>query len=325
MRFTPDFKLQIIEDRQFDEQILNVEETLKMHKNSGYFSAFDNTEIYYEYFLCENARANVVIVHGLSEFTKKFYELSFYLLNQGYNVFLYDQRCHGLSGRLTDDIQLLHVDSFNDYVADLEQFIDEIIIPVENKPLYLYSHSMGGAITSLYLAKNQDKVQKAVLTAPMFQPIVKSVPEYVARASVRLCKALIGPEKRFFQSKNFDPNVQYSAHHGTSEVRFNYNLNLRKGNENYQSSPMSFSWVLNSLTVKNTILKDKFIQKIKTPILIISAEKDNTVKNEPQRLFAQKCNSCEFLEIGNETHSLLASNSKTLEYIVRTVLNFYND
>ena len=97
MRFTPDFKLHIIEDRQFDEQILNVEETLKMHKNSGYFSAFDNTEIYYEYFLCENARANVVIVHGLSEFTKKFYELSFYLLNQE----IHPQAMCSIQGRCT--------------------------------------------------------------------------------------------------------------------------------------------------------------------------------------------------------------------------------
>lgn len=325
MRFNPNFKLQVIEEQQFNEQILNVEKTLETYKNSGYFSAFDNTKIYYEYFLCENAKANVVVVHGLSEFTKKFYELSFYFLNQGYNVFLYDQRCHGLSGRLTKDIQLLHVDSFDDYAADLEQFIDEIVIPAEKLPLYVYSHSMGGAITSLYLAKNQDKVQKAVLAAPMFQPIVKSVPEYVARTSVRLCKVLVGPKKRFFQSKNFDPNVQYGAHHGTSEVRFNYNLALRKENENYQSSPMSFSWVLNSLTIKNTILKDKFIQKIKTPVLLISAEKDNTVKNEPQRLFAKNCKSCEFLEIANETHALLASNSRTLEYIVRTVLNFYEN
>ncbi len=325
MRFIPNFKFQIIKDENFNTEILDVEKTLNEYKNTGEFVAFDNTKIYYEYFLAENAKANIVVVHGLSEFTKKFYELSFYLLNQGYNVFLYDQRCHGLSGRLTKDKYILHVDSFKDYATDLEQFIDSVVIPTQNLPIYLYSHSMGGAVCALYLNKHQEKIQKAVFSAPLFDPVVKSVPEYVARASVRMCKVVLGPKKRFFQSKDFDPFIEYKEHYGSSKVRFDYNINLRKGNENYQSSPMSFSWVLGSLTIKNTILKDKFIEKIKTPILLISAEKDTTVKTEPHKIFASKCKQCKFVEIKNETHALLAANSTELENIIKLILDFYAD
>lgn len=325
MHFIPNYEFRVINDENFNTEILNVEKILNEHKNTGEFVSFDNTKIYYEYFLAQNAKANVVIVHGLSEFTKKFYELSFYLLNQGYNVFLYDQRCHGLSGRLTKDKYLLHVDSFNDYATDLEQFIDNIVQPTQNLPIYLYSHSMGGAVSALYMAKHQDKIQKAVLAAPLFDPVVKSVPEYVARLSVRMCKVILGPKKRFFQSKDFDPFIEYKEHYGSSKVRFDYNITLRKNNENYQTSPMSFSWVLGSLTIKNTVLKDEFINKIKTPILLISAEKDNTVKTEPHKIFASKCKQCKFVEIKNETHALLAARDSELENMIKLTLEFYSN
>ena len=66
-------------------------------------------------------------------------------------MFLYDQRCHGLSERLTERVDLIHVDRFDDYVKDLEIYIDTIV--AKNKgsnPLYIFSHSMGGTVTAMY-------------------------------------------------------------------------------------------------------------------------------------------------------------------------------
>ena len=79
----------------------------------------------------------MVILHGMSEFTCKHYELAYYLLQQGYNVFLYDQRGHGRSQRLTDRIDLIHVERFSDFVEDLDLFVNNIVLPAADKPLYL--------------------------------------------------------------------------------------------------------------------------------------------------------------------------------------------
>ena len=116
MRFVPDYTLQILSEEEFPAGIREIERQLDACRHEGYISSFDGTRLHYEYFLAENSVASVVIVHGLSEFTKKFYEVASYLLRQGYNVFLYDQRCHGLSDRLTDRIDLIHVDRYRDYV-----------------------------------------------------------------------------------------------------------------------------------------------------------------------------------------------------------------
>ncbi len=323
MRFIPNYKLNVVSEQEFPAAIKDIEAKIEAVKVSGSYTAFDGTNIYYEYFLAENSKASVVIVHGLSEFTKKFYEFTYHLLNQGLNVFIYDQRCHGLSGRLTNEIDLLHVDKFNDYVLDLAKFVDDIVLKTEDKPLYLYSHSMGGAIAALYLSQYPNKIKKAVLAAPMFEPIVTYVPVPIARAGIGMGKLFYGKKTKFPLSSEFNPNVQYKETSGTSKVRFEHNLKMRIDSPNYRSTPMSFGWVHGSLTVGRKILKQRVIDKIKTPILLISAGKDTVVNNEIQYKFAEKCAVCNLVNIENETHSLLAACSKTLTEVMSIIFDFY--
>lgn len=323
MQFIPNYKLQVIKDGEFQEEIAKVETILENYKHTGEFFAFDGTKIYYEYFLTQNAKANIVIVHGLSEFCKKFYEAIYYFLNQGYNVFIYDQRCHGLSGRLTDTIDLLHVDRFTDYAKDLNQFIGTVVAPANDLPLYLYAHSMGCAVSVLYMANYENAVQKAVFSAPMFAPVVKSVPTWLGLVTMWLGKVFVGSKKRTFISRDFNPDTPYTPTNCTSEARYRHNMKLRTENENYQSTPMSYGWTYGSLVVKNAVLKRRNFRKLNLPILLLSGQQDTTVKNSVQKTFADRCKNCEMVEIPGETHALLASHSGQLEETFKRILAFF--
>lgn len=326
MYFEPDYQLQILDEATFPSSILELEQKINACKTTGTFKAFDNITIYYEYFLTNKSRANIVIVHGLSEFTQKFYEFIYYLLNQGYNVFIHDQRCHGYSDRLTNEMDLLHVDKFTDYVLDLEYFIDNIVIPASTLPLYIYSQSMGGAIATEYLSRpqNRGKVEKAVLAVPLFQPIVKQVSVPVAQASAMIGRILVGPKKKFFISREFDPNVAYKPEPGSSKVRFERHIGLRRANERYRSTPMSFGWVHGSLQISSKLLKKKVLDNIQTPILLLSAQNDTMVQNSKQHIFAQLCSTCQFVEIENVGHALLAADNNTLSKVIPMILTFYD-
>ena len=157
----------IISEKDFPEKIAKIESEFDKIRKEGFFDSFDGKKLYFEYFPKENAKASVVIVHGLSEFTKKFYEIAWYFYLEGYSVYLYDQRCHGRSCRLGARADILHVDKFSDYAKDLNEFIKNIVLKTSDKPIYLYSHSMGGAAAALYLSKWQDTVKKAVMSAPL--------------------------------------------------------------------------------------------------------------------------------------------------------------
>ena len=323
MRFVPKFTLDILTEESFPTEIKRVEKELELCLKSGFFDSFDGKKLYYEYFLTENAKASIVIVHGLSEFTKKFYEMTYYFLNKGFNVFIFDQRCHGLSVRLTDERDLLHVDKFDDYVADLSLFIDNVVLKTEDKPLYIYSHSMGGAVSALYLAKNSSKITKAVFSAPMFEPIVTVVPMPIARGGVRVGRFFCGGKAKFPMSKEFNPEIPQNVEVDQSKARFEYNMNLRRNEPYYQSTPMSFGWTYGSLTVRRKIMKKKNIERITTPILLLSSEKDKAVSNEAQVEFSQKCPSCEMVTIKTSTHSMLCGNPEVLSEHINRDMTFF--
>lgn len=326
MKFIPDYKLEIIKEEDFSDSINDVEKRLDECRNSGNFDSFDGKKMYYEYFLVEKAKASIVIVHGLSEFSKKFHEAAYYFLNQGYNVFIYDQRGHGLSFRMTKQIDLIHVDSFYDYAKDLDAFIEKIVAPTAQKPLYIYAHSMGGAVTTLYLAKEQERISKAVLSAPLFDPVVThGVSDNVAKMGVFMAKLFLGGKKKFFGSKEFNPEIKYNSDTDASRARFEYNMELRRNNPCYQSTPMSLSWTYGSLTIRSKLMKKRVTEGIKTPMLILSAEKDRLVKIEPQFEFAKKCKACEIVTIKNTGHAMLAGNMAVMtEHLTRT-LKFFAD
>lgn len=323
MKFIPNYNWKILTDEEYPKAIKEIEKTLEKYRNSGFFDTFDGKKNYYEYFLCEDSKASIVVVHGLSEFTKKFYELTFYFLNQGYNVFLFDQRCHGLSSRLTDRVDMIHVDSFNDYAKDLSLFVDNVVIPADNKPLYLYSISMGGAVSLLYLAKEQNKISKAVLAAPMMDPKDTIVPRVIAKMGVIYLTALHGKKAKFKFSKEFNPEAPYKIELDGCRNRFEHNMELRRSDERYQSTPLTLGWTYNSVSIRPKVLRRRFINKIKTPLLLISSGKDTVVKNDAHEIFDNRCKNCKRIIIKDATHSVLSSTASIMDEHLTACLKFY--
>lgn len=323
MLFKPTYSLEIISEDNFFDKICQVEQQLSQCGTSGYFLSPDNKKLFYEYFLCENAKANIVIVHGLSEFTKKFYEVTYYFLSMGYNVFMFDQRCHGLSQRLTPDRDVLHVDSYQDYVNDLEKFIDEIVLQVQNKPIYIYSHSMGGAVTVLFLEKHKN-VKKAILSAPLFEPIIGVVSPPIARAGVGMASFFVNKKNKFPLSKDFNPEVKYNPKADASFARWTRHINLRKNNEMYQTTPMSWGWVNTTLKLRLHITS-RVSKRITAPVLLISAKNDTVVDCVSHSEFAQNCKNCKIEFIENCGHAILSGDERILREHLTSVFKFLDD
>ncbi len=318
--------LHILTDEEFKDNIADIEKQVEKHRKSGYFYSKDSKKLYYEYFLQDDAKASVVIVHGLSEFTKKYYELTYYFLECGYNVFVYDQRCHGLSVRLTKVNDLIHVGSFKHYVTDLECFMDEIVCKVcGDLPVNICSHSMGGAVTLMYLVKNPGKIHKAVLSAPMLQPNTGNVSHTVSRWGAFAKSMVCGKKSKFFKNREFDPDKAKNKAKDKSYNRFLYNLNLRINEPMYRSTPLTSWWVYNSLSVRPIVLKEKFIQSIKTPLLMFCASNDVTVDTDVQLDFSKRCQVCDTVILQDSTHSILTDSYENICTYITKMLEFYKN
>lgn len=323
MKLTPGYALTVFTEDTFKENMLAVSRQLAQCRQEGNFSGFDGKPLWYEYFQVRDSRGAVVILHGLSEFTGKYYEFAWYLLNQGYDVFLYDQRSHGKSCRLTDRVDLLHVDAFGDYQKDLDCFLDQVVRKATKGPLYLYGHSMGGAVAVQYLGKHPGVFRKAVLSAPMIEPLTGNVSPAVARWGL-LGYCLVGKGKRkFWGSEEFDPEYPFSRSQDRSLARFRWNMQARLADKRLCTTPMTIRWVQQSVSLRRKLTRKGVLRKLQTPILMLCAEVDRMVSAAAQEQFTQNCPLCQKIVVPGSTHSMLWGTAQTIEAHVKLVLDHF--
>lgn len=323
MKIVPSYQLSVLREEEYQEKMSVISGQLDACRREGTFAGTDGQPLYYEYFQAENCRGAVVVVHGLSEFTGKYHEFAWYLLNQGYDVFLYDQRSHGRSCRLTSRQDMIHVGKFSHYVEDLDLFIRNVVKKATNVPLYLYSHSMGGATAALYLAQFPGVFQKALMSAPMIQPLTGNVSPTVARIGLSVCTFFGDPRKKFWGAREFDPDYPFERSQDRSLARFRHNMDIRLSDACFRTTPLTIGWVQQSLLLRRKLTAKSFMKKLTTPILMLSAEVDRVVCNEAQREFAENCPVCRRVIIPGSTHSMLWGTAETITAHVRHVLDHF--
>ena len=91
----------------------------------------------------------VLISHGFTEFAAKYKEMAWYFLLAGFSVCILEHRGHGYSARDVRNGQIVYIDTWHRYVADLAKCARTIARPMAaDKPLVLFAHSMGGGIAA---------------------------------------------------------------------------------------------------------------------------------------------------------------------------------
>ena len=130
-----------------------------MNQLDSSFKGYDNVEIYAKKDIVENPKANVVIVHGICEHLDRYDYLVSKLNKQGYNVYRYDARGHGRSGGKRGDLN-----KYQDYLDDLDKYIDLVKQEYPNLKIILLGHSMGGLVSTSYASVYKDKIDYLVLS-----------------------------------------------------------------------------------------------------------------------------------------------------------------
>ena len=108
----------------------------------------------------ENARAAVLLLHGLGEHMGRYGHVARALQAAGYVVFGYDHHGHGLSsglrGNLLSPSQLL----------DDVRFVIEQVRALTPAPMVLLGHSMGGLIAARAVAQSLPHIDALVMSSP---------------------------------------------------------------------------------------------------------------------------------------------------------------
>jgi acylglycerol lipase len=108
-----------------------------------------------------DARATVVLVHGLKDHSSRYRALAMTLAEHGFAVRTYDMRGHGYSAGVRD-----HVVSANHCVADLDRVVARVRLQAPDKGIFLFGQGFGGTIVGLYTVRTHPKLAGLILSAP---------------------------------------------------------------------------------------------------------------------------------------------------------------
>lgn len=294
-----------------------VEPYLKERLSDGYFTADDGQKLHYAYYKADAPKGNIAICHGFTESAEKFREMCWYFLHMNLNVFAIDNRGHGLSYRINDKPEVVHIDNFDRYIEDLNIFAKKVIkSEAPSLPMYLYSHSMGGGISVQYMQKYPDTFEKVILSAPMIKAKTAGIPEGIAKFVTRLFILLGKEQEKVIGYKGFNPNRTYEDSHDTSKARFDYYQKKRIENVHLQTAAPSYRWVSEAIRISRLNLDAKRNEKITAKVLLCQPEEDSTVYSEMEDEFIKLVKNGKLVKFTKCKHEIYNSVDETvIEYL----------
>ena len=177
---------------------------VKIKHQEGFFKGRGDAKIYHQSWLPEGeAKAVLIIVHGLAEHSGRYTNVVNHFVALGYAVYGIDHRGHGQS-----DGARVYVDRFNDFIDPLKHYFDMVRGWQPDQPIFLMGHSMGGLISAAYLLEYQSELKGVVLSAPSIK-----IPDNISATTIFVAKVLSRLVPKFPMARlevdgvSRDPNV----------------------------------------------------------------------------------------------------------------------
>jgi lysophospholipase len=276
----------------------------KQGDSFGAFAGKSGVTIAYAVYRVPQEIGAVVLLPGRTEAYVKYFETVYDLRDAGYSIYMMDHRGQGLSGRMLADSQKGHVVEFDDYVDDVQTFIDDVVKAEPHDRLFILSHSMGGAITTRLLERDPKIIDAAVLVSPMHQINTSPYPEFVAEGLAgTLC--LVGKCDDYAPGKGpYDPSWAFSKNDVTHcAVRFEMNKRLVQQNPRIALGGPTTRWVRESIDATED-LQDA-AARLTTPVLLLQAGSDQVVKIKGQDKVCAAAASCQKVAYPSAYHEIL--------------------
>lgn len=309
-----------ISEANYATEMARVREKLTLVRSSGYFSGHDGAQLFYVRYDAEAPRGTVLMLHGFGESCDKYHELISCFLADGLSVLIYEQRGHGRSAREVPR-GLTHVERFDDYVRDAHRCIKGPLSKCP-APYYLFSHSMGGAVSALLL-EGKHPFKRAALCAPMIAMHRRPhLPPIVARIGCNTA-CLFGSGKRKIPKMRVpDGNKPFEYSSSLSRARYDdYNTLCKASPELFGGAP-TFSWTREAMRVTKCILKKGAPESISIPVRVYSAEFDHLVDNDAQQKFIARVPQGKLVFIPQCKHEIYGANDEILHPFLENLIGF---
>lgn len=294
---------------------------LEKRMKSGRFERESGKKLYYERFTADEPKATLVLLHGFSEGVVKFREMIYYFVQNGLDVWAMQQREHGLSHRSSDDLSLVDITDYRDLIRDVHYFVHHVVR--RRGPLYLYGHSMGGAVSACCLEWHPGDFERAVLSSPMLEMNAGATPVWFAALYARVKTALGNGKDYMPGTAPFSPVPDFKGSCDDCEERYMYWFTQQKTHPELQMCCSSIRCALQFLNMTKAATAEKNVRRIRADVLLIQAGRDTMVKPGGQDKFIRELGERgRKVRFKNSKHEIYMGSDEQMRKYVKLVLSF---
>jgi len=249
-------------------------------------------------------RGTVVILQGRAEFIEKYFETARDLRARGFAVATLDWRGQGRSDRLLADRYKGHVRRFSDYRADLDTFMEQVVLPDCPPPFYALAHSMGGAIVIDACMQGRRWFDRVVLSAPMIGLPEVSLHGFAGTFLALLRYSGFGaayvPSSQSFEIKDFAGNVLTS-----DPVRFARLRAVLEAAPDLGIGAPTVAWTHGAFRLMRSFAEPGYAARLRQPLLMLAAGQDRVVSTPAIEEFGVRLLAGSHVIVPGARHELL--------------------
>ncbi len=222
----------------------------------------------------KEAKANVVLVTGMEEYSARYDGLATYLNEKGYSVYCLDHFGQGENAPTEADLGKWEPSGFRKTVNRLDELV--MRLKVTCLPIYLVAHSMGSFISQDYIQRYSQHIDKVVLVGSCGPRIATKFGGFVAKFVVN--KKNYNKKAYFFDKLIFGRSNSHIKNHKTPSDWISKNEeNVAKYIQDpYCGYVSTYGFYKEFFKGLNRLGKKQFLGKIRKdlPILLLAGQED---------------------------------------------------
>lgn len=272
----------------------------------GFFEGERGVKIRYGVFRATGRplKGTVAVFTGRNESIEKYFETINDLSKRGFGVAIFEWRGQAGSGRMLKDPQRGYVESFDAYIADIDRFFTQIVLPDCRGPYYVLAHSTGALAALAAVPTLVNRVRRMVLIAPLLASDALPFSLKTTRRVTGLLRGLglgwVYASGGPWMATPFVENVLTSDAH-----RYERNTQLYKTHRQLSLGSPTIGWIHAVSKASEQVQDPDFCAKVHMPILLVAAGADTVVSTRAIERYSRRIRSASIVTIDGAKHEIL--------------------
>ena len=268
------------------------------------------------------AKGTIVLLQGRTEYIEKYYETITNFRKAGFEVATFDWRGQGGSDRQVEDGRG-HVDSFEEYVTDLETIMQDVVLPDCRAPLFIVAHSTGALVALLAAPRLANKVERMVLLSPLIRFGDSAPSQRLTRFVAGILSALGLGTSHLGRRTRADATKSFAANRLTSDTRrFTRNAEFLEEHPELFVGPPTAGWLFAACRAMDQVDDPDFIATVSVPTLLACAGNDRIVSNRAIEELGFRLLSGRTLTVDGARHEILQERDSCREQLLAAITAF---